>query len=142
MTAIAYDPKTKTVACDSLAVQEGRKSYVKKYKVLPDGRIVFVCGAFRWLRVAADAVRRGLDLTQRMLDEASVVVFDPKRGTCFAYDDDIKPRRVTQHETWGTGSDFAIAALDAGATVEQAVKIACKRSDSCGGKVHVFTTEK
>ena len=37
----------------------------------------------------------------------------------------------------GSGGDYALAAMDAGATARQAVEIACKRNIHCRPPVHV-----
>jgi ATP-dependent protease HslVU (ClpYQ) peptidase subunit len=37
----------------------------------------------------------------------------------------------------GSGMDYALAAMDAGATARQAVEIACKRNINCRPPVHV-----
>lgn len=41
------------------------------------------------------------------------------------------------HHAVGSGSDLALGAMDAGATAEEAVRIACKRDVYSGGRVKV-----
>ena len=39
----------------------------------------------------------------------------------------------------GSGAEMAVGAMAAGATAEEAVRIACQYSTTCGGEVHVLT---
>lgn len=145
MTVIAYDAKTKTLAVDSLYTNGERIGYVKKFRVLNDGRaVVVIAGDYALGRKAMKLVEAGKPLTDTIGAGVTVVLMHlsgKQKGQVFVCEDGPDPQRVKQSEAWGSGSDFAIAALDAGASAEEAVKIACKRSASCGGKVHVFTPE-
>lgn len=145
MTVIAYDHKTKTLAVDSLFTAGDRKTYGQKFKVLDDGRAVVVfAGDVMQGRRAISYVEQNKALTHEMVAGATVVVMHltgRRKGAVIVCEDSPAPERVQRSEAWGTGSDFAIAAMDAGASAEEAVRIACKRSASCGGKIHVFRPE-
>lgn len=144
MTVIAYDHKRKTLSVDSLFVSGERKSYGSKFRVLDDGRVIVFAGDAKEGRKAAMAIEAGLAPTLAAIASCTIVVLYTKgrqKGQVLMYDDNPEYERVTKTDAWGTGSDFAMGALDAGATSEEAVKIACKRSASCGGKVHTFTWE-
>lgn len=144
MTVIAFDIKTKTLAVDSAFTSGERRSYGRKYKELADGRVVMFSGDVREGRRAITAIERGEAPTAAQIALCSIIVMHrrgPWAGRVYAYDDNPEPERITKSETWGTGGDFAIGALDAGADAETAAKIACKRSASCGGKIHVFHVE-
>lgn len=43
---------------------------------------------------------------------------------------------------WGHGSDFAVGAMEMGATAIEAVRIACKYDTFCGGRIDSFTIEE
>lgn len=45
---------------------------------------------------------------------------------------------TNRYHAHGAGRDFALAAMDAGASAEEAVRIACKRSTACGGRVQTM----
>lgn len=144
MTVIAYDHKTRTLAVDSAFTSGERRSYGRKFKELDDGRVVVFAGDVREGRKAIAAIAKGEAPTQTQIANCTLIVMHrrgPWAGRVYAYDENPEPERITKSESWGTGGDFAIAALDAGATAEQAVKITCRRSTSCGGKVHVFSPE-
>lgn len=145
MTVIAFDAKTGTLAVDSMYTNGERTGYVKKFRVLDDGRaVVVIAGDFALGRKAMKLVEAGKPLTETIGAGVTVVLMHlkgRKKGQVFVCDDGPDPERVKRSEAWGSGSDFAIAAMDAGASAEEAVKIACRRSASCGGKVHVFTPE-
>ena len=145
MTVIAWDAKTKTLAVDSLFTSGDRKTYGQKFKLLEDGRAVVVfAGDVIQGRKAISYIEQNKPLTHEMISGATIVVLylvGRRRGRLAVYEDSPNVALVLQSEAWGTGSDFAIAAMDAGASAEEAAKIACKRSASCGGKIHVFRPE-
>ena len=138
MTVLTYDVVTGTAACDSRTTQGERKGYMKKFKELANGKVVMFAGDVREGRAAIRHIERNTAMPVDLLKETTVVVFDKKTGTALVYDETHIPERVNESDAWGSGSDFAIGALDAGATAEEAAKIACRRSTSCGGQVHVF----
>ena len=45
------------------------------------------------------------------------------------------------HDAAGSGDNFAIAAMDMGATAEEAVRVAAKRDTGTGGTIRTFTLE-
>ena len=145
MTVIAWDAKNKALAVDSLFTAGDRKTYGQKFKVLEDGRAVVVfAGDVVQGRKAIAHVEQNKPLTHEIVAGATIVLLHlkgRKRGRVIVCEDSPNAEVVRHSEAWGTGSDFAIAAMDAGASAEEAVKIACKRSASCGGKVHVFRPE-
>jgi hypothetical protein len=139
MTIIAYAGGQ--IACDSLAVCGDRKSYVKKFRVLDNGNILFVAGEFRQMAKAARLLNKGQPLTQSIVCAATLVLYNPIDGACSVYDETAEPEAVTGGATWGTGQDLGIGALEAGADVVRACEIACKYSNSCGGRIHLFKPE-
>lgn len=138
MTVLAYDYKTKTLAVDSQITDGDRRSFGRKFKVLSDGRVVAFAGDVIEGKKAIAAIERGDVPTLTMVALCSIVIFYPDTGRLLAYNESQEWEHIRKSDTWGSGGDFAIAALDAGVDAERAVKIACRRSTSCGGKVHVF----
>lgn len=69
------------------------------------------------------------------LDSAEVIIL--KHNGCIEYwDSSLTPTRVKKKFTAiGSGASCALGAMHAGATPEQAVKIACKVDTSTGGPV-------
>lgn len=61
------------------------------------------------------------------------IIFDGKRLKELAVEFDI---------AWGSGEEFALAAMDFGNSAEEAVKYAMTRDTCTGGKVHVYDIEK
>jgi hypothetical protein len=51
------------------------------------------------------------------------------------------PDDAAAPDAWGAGADFAIGAMEAGASAEQAVELAIRREAYCGGPVQVIDTE-
>lgn len=141
MTILAYNRNERSIACDSRFTTGERKQYGRKFKELADGRVILFAGDVREGRKAIRYIERNAALPADLLTETVVVVFDRKRKVVLVYDEHHVPERVRDSEAWGSGADFAIGALDAGASAEQAVKITCRRSTSCGGKIHVFNME-
>lgn len=145
MTAIAYDAKNKTLAVDSLFTAGGRKTYGTKYRLLADGRVVvvFAGGVVQGLK-ALDNLAAGKPITHEQIENVTIVAMylrGRRKGTVLVYEDSPTPTRHRGFGAWGSGSDVAIGALSAGASAEDAVKIAIKHHAECGGKVHVFTPE-
>ena len=142
MTVIAYDPKTRTIACDSMFNNGSRKSYGQKFREIGKHKVALFAGDVRLGNRACTLLADGLPLTQEILIACNIVVFNTLTGACFEYERADKPKRVRKMDAWGTGSEFAIGALAAGATPEFAALVACTHSASCGGKVHVFTSRR
>jgi ATP-dependent HslUV protease subunit HslV len=67
--------------------------------------------------------------------DLSAILIDPK-GKVYLMDEEYKPFSIkNKFHADGSGGDLAIGAMEAGATAEQAVKIAIKHDAGCGGKV-------
>ncbi len=65
-------------------------------------------------------------------------------GTLWAYERQTTPflvRPVTNHFAFGSGCHIATGAMEAGATAEEAVRIAAMYSYGTGGKINVFRHE-
>lgn len=135
MTVIAWDRTS--LAWDSRATEDGRKHSVKKFRLLKDGRTIVVTGYIRDITIARDLLDGNgyPDLTQSIVENSSIIIFD--KGKVYAYDDTKEVRRVKGSDAWGSGNAYAMGALAHGASAEEACRIACKYSSTCGGKIHI-----
>jgi 20S proteasome alpha/beta subunit len=67
--------------------------------------------------------------------ELSAILVDPK-GKVFLMDEEYKPFPIkSKYHADGSGGDLALGAMEAGASAEEAVKIAIKYDTACGGAV-------
>jgi len=57
----------------------------------------------------------------------------------FEYDDALYPIKISYNAAWGSGRDFALAALDHGATAKEAIKYASSRDVYTGGRIQVVS---
>jgi ATP-dependent protease HslVU (ClpYQ) peptidase subunit len=133
MTTIATDGKSMAADGRTTAGNTVVDATTRKLHRLADGRIVGMCGnsqdgpAFlEWLRSGGDKPKLG--------ENFGALVLTP-RGRIEKYEDSCIaiPRKPPQ--ATGSGMDFALGALDAGATPDQAVRIAAKRDIYTGGKI-------
>jgi 20S proteasome alpha/beta subunit len=75
-------------------------------------------------------------------DESEALVMDLATGRCYHYEEDGHPIPVEdKFASIGTGSDFAIGAMAAGATAVEAVKIASKWDNCSGLGINSFKCE-
>jgi len=141
MTTIAY--KNGVIAYDSRATREGVIVTDKADKMLVrDGTHFFLCGStcdferFVSLWFDRDSERfKGIDCGGFVYCKDGLF----QAGVCEEdgpYRAKIEPERI---DAVGSGAHFAMAAMDMGATAEEAVKIAMMRDTGTGGKVNVFT---
>lgn len=146
MTVIAWDGKT--LAADRQCTSAGLVSSVTKVFQLSGGvydrHYVGVCGNMaramelvNWLEtfngdpVSLPDFQRDDDLCVLML------VISPE-GQCFEYGASPYPHEIASFHAIGDGCDFAMAAMHCGETAEEAVRIACVYSSTCGRGVDSF----
>lgn len=74
--------------------------------------------------------------------QATTYVVTPEKDVymCGFYDDELWMDHIGWRECTaiGSGSAYAIGAMDAGATAQEAVKIACGRDIYSGGRIRTF----
>ncbi len=137
MTVVAWDKHC--LAVDSRFTSGNRKYNGQKFKVIDDGtRVVVFAGEVRAGRKAIRLLEAGKPLTDAITKAATILVFNFLTAELTTYEDGPAGELVKEVDAWGSGSDFAIGALEAGVWAETAVKIACKYHNECGGKIHVF----
>jgi ATP-dependent HslUV protease subunit HslV len=112
-------------------------SNAKKIVRLKDGRIVGVAGNARCAAPFAAWLSDGGEMPE--LDEEFEALVLLPDGSAMTYDH--KGRSIVEELPTATGSgrEFALAAMDLGATPEQAVKIACERDMMSGGTITVLS---
>jgi hypothetical protein len=140
--------KDGVLAADSKAWGgRGNASPGTKRKVhrLPDGTRVGIVSAVvglperfvGWLIDGADPLK----WTGDQPDLAAIIV--KPNGEVFLAHDSVYcsgPLTTSQHAI-GSGSDYALGALEMGATIEQAIVVACRLNDCCGLPVHILQPE-
>jgi len=132
MTTVAY--RNGVLAADSLATSNDTVTgHAAKLKRLVDGRLAAMLGrtgAAQRLLAWIEAGQQG----DQPDGDASVVIID-QDGASY-YDDGVHERcSAAPFKAWGTGGCLAIGAMAAGASAEEAVRIACEWDIYTGGEV-------
>jgi hypothetical protein len=141
MSIVLWDGKQ--LAVDSLAVDSGRMTKVKKYKFLPGGRIAAWVGVHAEGIILANWYEDGLRPDkwpefQKPGEFSSLIILHPD-GELDEFEHLPVPIEcMDRFAGWGDGSKFALGALAQGADIVEAMRIACRLSPYCGGKIHVF----
>ena len=138
MTVICTDGVT--VASDSLTTFGDERGLRPSQKIMvKGGRIYAASGVMvlpelvAWHIAGADP--RKLPVTGGR-EEWSMLVFAPSQIN-FYHSDVPYPLRIDPPFALGSAGDFALGAIDHGASPEQAVAIAMRRSIKCGGPIQV-----
>ena len=109
----------------------------QKVRKLKDGRIVGFSGnAYNW-DAFADWLVQGGDLP-KVDDQFGCIVLTPE-VQILTYDEHGRTFVETAPYACGSGSSYAIAAMDLGCSPEEAVEAACKRDLFSGGKITVIS---
>lgn len=148
MTTIVVSRKHKAIAADSFnTTPDGAFRLVSKIEQLENGNYFLGSGHLKPLGV----VKRWLDTNRK--DEIdlnfvnedpdefgfSILVVSPDLTQIACIDEELEWYYVhDEYVAIGSGSSYAIGALDAGASPEDAVKIACRRDANTGEPVTVL----
>ena len=139
MTTIAYCLKSKTVATDSRIVDAttGELFTDTASKRYQRGQItLFMAGAVCDIEEMANAFMAGKHRVRKSLEVHALIWTGEKLFEAMADNGELSWHPVvTARGAIGSGSSYAQAALDAGATPYQAVKAAAKRNVFTGGKI-------
>ena len=140
MTTIAWDGKT--VAADTLTVCGFQRNGKPAQKLFPrtlSGKVYAMSGLFGWAAPWIAWHEAGADpalapATPNQEQRGSFIVFD--KGRCFYCATDF-PYLVEAGapDAWGTGQEYAIGAMRAGASAVQAVRIAADVDIHTGGDI-------
>jgi len=146
MTTIAYSARHRSIAADRLATSNGtRIGYVRK--IMQVGPLLIGgCGASAFITPFMAWVRRGMvgqcpSMSNHVsgdqsLDAMGVILWDEM---CLSFIDSGPQRVYGAYHAFGSGAEFASGALEAGATPEEAVRVAIVHDINSGGDVDVIT---
>src|ERR1700749_3656078 len=133
MTTIAYDGTS--VSVDSLVTSDGfKEGHYRKWRKLPNGDYVFGAGNWEDVTRIFEAMLAEEEPDEDLWESAIIVTLDTAGRVWEQYN---SPRRERRRAMWayGSGREFALGALEAGATSAQAVAIAKKYNTGTGGPV-------
>ena len=132
MTTIAF--RDGILAADSRETDESitLNNTCKKVFKLKDGSLFGGAGKAEDVSRLESALKKGFSLPT--LDEVSGLLIDTK-GRIWLYEGNIWQRVKSKYYAIGSGNAFALAAMDAGATAIEAVRIGIKRDPYSGGRV-------
>lgn len=136
MTVIAV--KDGVIACDSLVTTEDGhiNGTVKKCAPVEGGGFVATGGNL----VAAQKLLRAIqqDGCRVSGEYDATALWLRQDGSCLRYVDGWVGFE-SEYAAMGSGKLVAIGAMEAGASAEEAVKIACRVMNCCGGEVHTYS---
>lgn len=136
MTTIATDGKS--MAGDGQVSCGDRVAHSAFLKVvrLADGRIVGVSGTAYDLEPFCDWLMNPTMDKPKLWERSEFLVLHPD-GSVLSYNEDCRSIREPTLTASGSGSDFAIGAMMAGASPQRAVEIACAADTKSGGEIYV-----
>lgn len=138
MTTIVYDRRTRTIAADTQnTAKDGtifRTHKIERLKngwFLGSGHCLTIGQCRRWAeKNFAESARPDFGVFLSDIDEYgfSCLWVSEDGSRVVLVDDEMEPIELQDNYMGvGSGASYAIGAMDAGATAEQAVAIACKR---------------
>lgn len=137
MTTITF--KDGVLAADSQATRDNtRTGFATKLFRLDDGERAALLGCAADAYALLDWYRAGKDRPQPEAKEGSLVVVEAG-GEIMIYQDGYhQPAPTAPFHAWGSGMDFALGAMWAGASAKEAVEIAVGLDTYSGGPVTVL----
>jgi ATP-dependent protease HslVU (ClpYQ) peptidase subunit len=134
MTTLAY--RDGELACDSRVTAGDMIVSDKRRKVhrLRDGSIVAWSGSVQDAELLLQAMRKTAKVTHPKLQEISALHLRTD-GSLWEYEGEAWVKQDPGYYATGSGSPYAFAAMDAGASAREAIRIAIKRDANSGGKV-------
>jgi hypothetical protein len=136
MTTIVYDHNAQLIACDSRRSSNGliKTDSAIKYRY-SGANLFFMCGFTCDMAKLIEAYN-GKEV--EACESHALVVSDGIVKLCGIEDGKFWIEPVDHNESIGSGSSFALAALDFGKSAKEAVEYAITRDCYSGGKVHVY----
>lgn len=146
MTTIVYDHNARQIACDSRATSGGIivDDESQKWRLTDSGELWFTCGAICDEDLLIDCFKDGdKKLNISVIPDANAFVLrgDKVLMRGVTADGEAWTQALTNKRCLGSGSSFALAALDFNCDAKQAVEYAITRDCYSGGKVHVYDIE-
>jgi ATP-dependent HslUV protease subunit HslV len=137
MTTIAY--RDGVLAADSLVTAQGIREGAMT-KIAKVGRVLAAgCGNGVRIRAFLDWVRGGMKgAPPAMGDNSEAVILAPGHPVVYVGSDGLMTQEGCEFYALGSGSRIAYGALAAGASAEEAVRIAARYDTSTGGEVVVL----
>lgn len=136
MTVIATDGRS--MSGDGLSRDRGGlvcSFSVRKVRRLPDGRIMGVAGNPFDINNLEKWLTEGGEFPELQdTDSFDLLVLEPN-GDVYCYAKHGRRSKELLPIAIGSGTDLAVGAMEAGASPEQAVRIACARHTECGGEI-------
>ncbi|MBW7970970.1 hypothetical protein [Bradyrhizobium sp. BR 10289] len=134
MTTLAY--RDGELATDSRVTSGDMIVSDRRRKVhrLRDGSVVAWSGSVQQAELLLRAMRSVKNPKHPKLDEISALHLRVD-GTLWEYEGEAWVKQDPGYYATGSGSPYAFAAMDAGASAKDAVRIAIKRDANSGGKV-------
>lgn len=143
MTTIAYDHKNQQIAVDSRAISGGIivDDESQKWRLTESGEVWFTCGAICDEDLLIECFKDGdKKLNIGVIPDANALVVRDgvvlMRGV--TPDGEAWTQKLTSNRCLGSGSSFALAALDFGKCAKSAVEYAITRDCYSGGKAHLY----
>jgi len=136
MTTIAYNHKDKEIAVDGRVARGSIICDDNHNKIVKTKQAIFILSGHladidKVIHAFPDNVELNYVVSGFVILEDTVYWFAGN-------DTGWSMIKLTYNEAAGSGSEFALTALDMGATAKQAVKMAAKRDTSTGGRIRVI----
>lgn len=135
MTVIAWDGKT--LAADKAATNVGFSSTVTKIYRVPAGLVGFAGNGdaamqlLQWFREGMDV--KNYPECQKGEDDAASAIFVSKDGSVYGFGSSPWPQRNENVcQAFGSGRDYALAAMHLGFDARRAVEVAIALDNDCG----------
>lgn len=137
MTTIAYSNKDGTVSFDSRVTAGSQivSDNANKMKVVDGIKFIF-CGVVADIdklisSYFGEHTDESIECSCIIIKDNAVFDYSYHSGKCYLCE-------VNFDSSWGSGSDFAISAMDFGKTSKEAVKYASTRDSMTGGKIRTI----
>jgi len=141
MTTIAYNHKDKEIAVDSRTSRNSTIMSDKKNKIITvDGVSYIGCGDVDDIEELVGVLAGKLDVDSVKTNTAEVIWFNKGEVFRIAFNDGegVWSQASRINDAIGSGSDWAMAAMDFGRSAKDAVKYAMTRDMYTGGKIRVI----
>lgn len=139
MTTIAYHHESKIIAVDSYTTSDARITNQNAEKWLRiGGDLIVLCGAISDIKHFVEAYRHG-KCEAEDVDVTALVVRNGELNRGGVHRGNYWEEPINHNDALGSGSAFALAALDFKMTAKEAVQYASTRCIFTGGTVHAFS---